>query len=117
MDPDEVIKMLRNDFCTRFNIDPAGIPKDQDKLLIDFLWMAYVAGYERRLAEGNTNATPVIMKTELGQFIREFPSIRAASRHVNGDPNNIIHVLKGNQNTAYGYRWSLKKKDDEENNG
>lgn len=46
-----------------------------------------------------------------GNFIQGFESVSAAARAITGSSNagNIIKVLQGALNTAYGYRWSYKK--------
>lgn len=41
-----------------------------------------------------------------GQFLKQFESVSAAAREVKGNHENILKVLYGQLNTAYGYRWS-----------
>ena len=44
-----------------------------------------------------------------GQYLKSFSSINEAEREVHGNHSNIIKVLQGELNTAYGFRWSLQK--------
>lgn len=46
-----------------------------------------------------------------GNFLKEYQSIAEAGRAVQGKGSNIIKVLQGKINVAYGYRWSLTKED------
>ena len=46
-----------------------------------------------------------------GNLLKEFPSISEAARSVSGAHENIIKVMQGLLNTAYGYRWSYLKID------
>ena len=48
-----------------------------------------------------------------GNFIQSFNSINEAARLTGNAPNgsNIVKVLKGELNIAYGYRWSYLKQD------
>ena len=47
--------------------------------------------------------------TPTGEYLHEYSSIAEAGRAVNGKSNNIIKVLEGKLNIAYGYRWSFNK--------
>ena len=40
-----------------------------------------------------------------GNFIKQYSSINGASRQFNRKGNNIRACCKGNQKTAYGYKW------------
>jgi hypothetical protein len=117
MDPDMAIRFLRKDFCARFNIDPEDIPADQDDDLKEFILIAFTAGYDHRANDQNLKAKPVLMKTQFGEVIDEFPSVRAAARHLQRSPGNISRVLRSKQHIAYGYRWSYKNEEDEEDTG
>ena len=44
-----------------------------------------------------------------GNFLREFESIKDASRFIGKNHRNISNTLMGKFNTAYGYRWSYDK--------
>ena len=46
-----------------------------------------------------------------GNFIQNFLSIADAARFVNGAHSNIIKVMQGKLNIAYGYRWSYIQTD------
>lgn len=111
----EVIEGLKRDFYLYINIDPASISEELDHIIKISLERSYAAGFDYGWAWANKQAKPIYMKTPFGRVIHEFLSIREAARYVQGSATNIMHVLKNRQNTAYGYRWTYKNKEDEEN--
>ena len=46
-----------------------------------------------------------------GEFLQAYHSIEDAARAVDGNHSNIIKVLQGDLNSAYGFRWSYKQLD------
>ena len=40
-----------------------------------------------------------------GNFIKEFKSIKEAAKALNCLSSSIVQVLKGNKETAYGFKW------------
>jgi hypothetical protein len=48
---------------------------------------------------------PIIQMTIAGEFIRNWPSATKARHALNLGRNNIEEALKGNQKTAFGYKW------------
>lgn len=48
---------------------------------------------------------PVHQFDEDGEFMKHWPSIRAAARHLECDPSNIVKVCKGIRKTCLGYGW------------
>lgn len=59
----------------------------------------------RKMSEHRNDKKPVIC-VELN---KEFPSICAAARFVNGSQGTISSVLAGTKITAYGYHWKFKQ--------
>ena len=65
---------------------------------------------------GNRNTTmveqrrrDVVMMSDDGTIIREFPSIQEAARAVGISAGHICRVCKGERNKAGGYRWKYKE--------
>jgi hypothetical protein len=65
---------------------------------------------------GNSNTTmveqrrlEVVMMSEDGSTIREFPSLREAARSSGVSAAHICQVCKGERNKAGGYRWKYKE--------
>lgn len=48
---------------------------------------------------------PVEQYSKEGKFIREFESITAAAKSVNGSPSNIKYAIEGKFKTAYKHTW------------
>ena len=63
---------------------------------------------EHRIYEAPSTAIQVAQldkKTE--EIIQIFPSIKEASRAVNGSAGHINEVVHGKRKTAYGYKWKI----------
>lgn len=58
-------------------------------------------------------STPVIQLSEHDKPIREFPSVKAAADSLKISPSGIFAVLKGEQKTSGGYKWSRKHQNTE----
>lgn len=43
-------------------------------------------------------------------FLKEYESIQAAARAVNGNASNIKYTIEGSFSKAYGYKWKYKEK-------
>lgn len=48
---------------------------------------------------------PIKQYDKQGNYIKTFPSIKAASAEVGGESTNIVKCAKGEIKTAYGYKW------------
>lgn len=92
----------------------------QKQLIYKACWkqLKTAAGFQWR-----NDPTDIPVKTTFGQgkriyqydldgnYIRDFPSIIAASKELNVDYNSFKKVLRGSQKTAGGFQWSLEKTD------
>ena len=59
--------------------------------------------------KNHSNCKPVEQYDLQGNFIREFPSVRAASREVHIEDKAIIQVAKGMYKHWNGYVWKYKQ--------
>ncbi|KAA9022950.1 hypothetical protein [Niallia endozanthoxylica] len=75
-------------------------------------------GYELGICtydvEKETNISPVVQLSPIGEFMNEFESISKAMDYLgfsknNNDCSNISTVCGGKTKTAYGYRWMYKE--------
>lgn len=63
----------------------------------------------RTQAENRRNIRPVVQMDLNENVIAEYPTIVRASEAVGTSVTNIIHVCKGDQTTAHGYKWKYKE--------
>lgn len=81
-----------------------------------FIWM-YKSDYEdesirqERInrAINHEGGRPIVQLTIDGQFIKEYQSIKIASKDFNNGESNIGACCRGKQETAYGYKWMYKE--------
>lgn len=58
---------------------------------------------------GAVTAKSVIQLSKDGEYIKEFETIKQASKALNVNASHIIDVAKGKRKTAGGYVWRYKK--------
>lgn len=68
--------------------------------------LLYGTGPQRRAA---SRSRPVIQLTLSGNFVAEYPSIKAAALAIGGHKGRICNCARGNSKTYYGYLWRYKK--------
>lgn len=72
----------------------------------------YVSGHKVRKTRGDFDGKHIEQIDLIsGEVIAEYPSLRAATRAVNGNRRDISSVAKGGQGkkSAYGFGWRLKQ--------
>lgn len=69
----------------------------------------YIEEHQDEILAEYYNSKTILQLDSYGNILGEYNDIQEIAEKLKCDGESVRHVLKGNQKTAYGYRWCYKK--------